>query len=302
MKSPITSPWLAVLTSSATITLTPYSSACARGGLRAGDLVVVGHRDRAEALLARRRQQHLDRRGAVVASGRCACAGRRRSAGARRCARADLRVAARGPCAARRSPRRAPRRSSATRAPRQRGARRRPRSRARSAVVADEPAELRGERLGVARGSNSSPRSPSPTHLVVDRQARWRAGTAPAALARATSAGRGLGAVDAATSDVGVLQQLVLARVLGGDVAHALAQVGAQRRSTTGRCRRARRAPTARRARRGAARAATGAAPGAPPRRRRRCAAARRRARAARSSAGGARAAATGSRRGSGAP
>ena len=33
---------------------------------RARDLVVVGHGDRAEALLARGRQQHLDRRGAVV--------------------------------------------------------------------------------------------------------------------------------------------------------------------------------------------------------------------------------------------
>ena len=74
MNSPITSPCSAVLTSSATITLTgaqPAAGGVQFGGLpaglqRAGDLVVVGDRDRAEALLARGRQQHLDRRGAVA--------------------------------------------------------------------------------------------------------------------------------------------------------------------------------------------------------------------------------------------
>ncbi len=62
---PITSPWPPVLTSSPTITLTPDAAALRARLERAGDLVVVGHRDRAEPLLARRREQHLDRRRAV---------------------------------------------------------------------------------------------------------------------------------------------------------------------------------------------------------------------------------------------
>ena len=59
----MTSPWVAVLTSSPTITLTPLG--LRRGLERAGDLVVVGDRDRAEALLLGRREQHLDGRRAV---------------------------------------------------------------------------------------------------------------------------------------------------------------------------------------------------------------------------------------------
>src|SRR3712207_7464528 len=54
-------------------TLFPYTTlfrSAVLGGLgvgveRAGDLVVVGHRDRAEALPARGLEQHLHRRGAV---------------------------------------------------------------------------------------------------------------------------------------------------------------------------------------------------------------------------------------------
>ena len=53
MNRPMTSPWSAVLTSSPTITLTPYSAAFAARLERARDLVVVGHRDRAEALTSR---------------------------------------------------------------------------------------------------------------------------------------------------------------------------------------------------------------------------------------------------------
>ena len=64
--SPITSPWPSVLTSSPTITRTPNAV-----GLRlrlqcAGDLVVVGHRDRPEARVTGAGQQHLHRRRAVV--------------------------------------------------------------------------------------------------------------------------------------------------------------------------------------------------------------------------------------------
>ena len=62
----MTSPCDAVLTSSPTITFTPYSAAFAGGLERAGDLVVVGDGDRAEPLAARGREQHLDRRRAVV--------------------------------------------------------------------------------------------------------------------------------------------------------------------------------------------------------------------------------------------
>ena len=63
---PMTSPWSAVLTSSPTMTLTPNSAALRAGGQRAGDLVVVGDGDRAEARVAGGGQQHLDRRRAVV--------------------------------------------------------------------------------------------------------------------------------------------------------------------------------------------------------------------------------------------
>src|SRR5215217_5276878 len=62
MKRPITSPWSAVFTSSATITLIPL----ARSRLEcAGDLVVVGDRDRAKAHLFRGVKQRVHGRGAI---------------------------------------------------------------------------------------------------------------------------------------------------------------------------------------------------------------------------------------------
>ena len=63
----MTSPWSAVLTSSPTMTFTPKRSRLALRVERAGDLVVVRDRDRAEALVAGGGQQHLDRRRAVRA-------------------------------------------------------------------------------------------------------------------------------------------------------------------------------------------------------------------------------------------
>ena len=66
MNSPITSPWPAVLTSSPTITFTPGLLRLRAGLQSAGDLVVVGHRDRPQPCVARGRQQHLHGRGAVV--------------------------------------------------------------------------------------------------------------------------------------------------------------------------------------------------------------------------------------------
>ena len=62
---------------------------------RAGDLVVVGDRDRAEAALLRRLQQDLDGRRAVRASDRCACAGRSGCSSRSASRRADLGVARR---------------------------------------------------------------------------------------------------------------------------------------------------------------------------------------------------------------
>ncbi len=64
MNRPITSPWFLVLTSSPTITLMPFGL---RPRLeRAGDLVVVGHRDRAEASGPRLGEENLDRGRAVM--------------------------------------------------------------------------------------------------------------------------------------------------------------------------------------------------------------------------------------------
>ena len=65
-KRPITSPCSAVFTSSATITLmSPISLGDPPRLQRPGDLVVVGDRDRPEAAVAGRLEQHLDRRRAV---------------------------------------------------------------------------------------------------------------------------------------------------------------------------------------------------------------------------------------------
>ena len=66
MKRPITSPWSAVLTSSPTITLTPYSAAFARASsapeISLWSVTAIAPRP----ALARGGEQHLDRRRAVV--------------------------------------------------------------------------------------------------------------------------------------------------------------------------------------------------------------------------------------------
>ncbi len=64
-KRPITSPCSAVFTSSATITLIADLVGDLARRERARDLVVVGDRDRAEAALARRLEQRLDRGRAI---------------------------------------------------------------------------------------------------------------------------------------------------------------------------------------------------------------------------------------------
>ena len=62
----MTSPWRGGLDLLADDDLDAEVGRLRRGLERAGDLVVVGDRDRAEALVARGGQQHLDRRRAVV--------------------------------------------------------------------------------------------------------------------------------------------------------------------------------------------------------------------------------------------
>ena len=94
MNRPITSPWSAVLTSSPTITFTPYCAAFSRASSAPEISLWSVTAIAPEADVARGREQHVDRRRAVVASGRCACAGRRRSACAWRAARGPP---ARGP-------------------------------------------------------------------------------------------------------------------------------------------------------------------------------------------------------------
>ena len=142
--------------------------------------------------LARRRQQHLDRRRAVVAvvgvhvqvdvDQRPAA----RAGGGRRVASAGLRRAS--------TPLVEASNSSATGLS-GRGAR--PRARSRAAAPGRRSGARAARRARRPRaGSNSSPRSPSPSDLLVDRQARGdrdRAG----APARASSAGRGSAPADA---------------------------------------------------------------------------------------------------------
>ena len=148
--------------------LDPVVGRLGRGLERAGDLVVVGHRDRAQALGARGGEQHLDGGRAVVAvvgvhvqvdvdrgpalqpAGDLGVA-------------ADA-VAARGE-RARRAPRaRRPPRSTAAAAPPRAGAR------AGRASTTSRPSCA----VSVSRslGSKSSPASPSPSDLLVDGQAR----------------------------------------------------------------------------------------------------------------------------------
>ena len=121
MNSPITSPWSAVLTSSATITLTPYSAALARASsapeISLWSVTAIAPRPSSRAVA----EQHLDRRRAVVgvvgvhvqvdvdqAAGPSGACGQRASA------RPPARCAAGR--ASRRRPRRPPRRRDPSRA------------------------------------------------------------------------------------------------------------------------------------------------------------------------------------------
>ena len=177
MNRPITSPWSAVLTSSATITLIP-SRLRARVE-RAGDLVVVGDRDRPEAARLGLGQQHLDRASRSRTSGRCACAGRRRSVAATARRRAHAAVAARcrggGRRAARRPPR-ARRRRVTTRTARAapRGLRAR---RATQLGLGDQPRRGGWRASATSPGSNCEPvaRRRASSSVVDGQRARRRA-------------------------------------------------------------------------------------------------------------------------------
>ena len=219
----MTSPWLRGLDLLADDDLHAVVGRLRRRLERAGDLVVVGHGDRARApgrapWPAAPRPASRSR-----GCGRCACAGRRRW-----CA---------GPLSARAAsalPRTSWRRAASVRveglelvghgAPRRAGAPR-ARRRSRRSPSATSRAELRGERLDVA-GLEQQPGLAVGQQLLVDRQARGdRHGAG--GLAREHQPRRGRGAVGGGDEHVGAGQRLLARRV---DEAHALAQVGAQRR------------------------------------------------------------------------
>ena len=277
---------LAVLTSSATITLTPYSVGDLRAASSAPEISLWSVTAIAPRPCSRGgRQQHLDRRRAVVASGRCACAGRRRSAGASRAAGAAA-GSPRGVVAARGEPRVERLDLVGDGAPRRRGDGRAARSRSRSASSPSRRVELRARassRRPARTAGRARPRRAAPRR----RQARGdRDGAGrdrPRDQRRAAAPGR----PRRATSDVGAAAAArPRSSSPGRDEAHALAQLGAQRRR-----RRAARAqnddlPRRARRRRAAARAGTGAAPALLVARRRRSARGASAGRSARSSAG----------------
>ena len=217
MKRPITSPWSAVLTSSPTITLIPlaFSRASSAPEISLWSVTAIAPRP---ARLGGR-EQHLDRRRAVV-----------RVVGVH----VQVDVDESRACASRRahrgSPRSSWRRATSSRVDRPRARRRRAsqRSRSRSGAggVAQPRAQRRRRRRGARagrrasrrrRGSNSRPCSPSPSSLLVDRQARGDRHRA------------------------------------GGERAHEHARARARRRSTRARRRRRARAARPRRSRRGPA-------------------------------------------------
>ena len=108
-------------------------------------------------------------------------------------------------------------------------ARRRPRSRSRSARVGDEPLELGGQRLDVARLEQQAVGALA-ERLLVDGQARRERDGAGVDRAQ-QQAGRGRRAVGGGDEDVAAGQQLGLAELAGRRVAHARLEVGAQRRA-----------------------------------------------------------------------
>ena len=192
MKRPITSPWSAVLTSSPTITLMPYSAALARASSAPEISLWSVTAIAPEAALARGGEQHLDRRRAVVRvvgvhvqvdvdqlalgaaarAPRAARSGSWRRAASSRVDRLDARR------------RRAPTTSS-------RRAARRARAAARAAPASrDQPLELGGEHVDVA-GLEQQPElavaaAPPRRPAGARRPARR-----PAPSARTSSAGRG---------------------------------------------------------------------------------------------------------------
>ena len=139
---------------------------------RAGDLVVVGHRDRAEALLARGGEQHVDRRGAVVG-----VVGVHVQVDvdqlARRQPRAHLAVGRAAGAGGRPRPRRAPRsaRPRALQASSGAVAATASREPAAQVVVGQQPRQLGGQRLDVA-GLEQQPELAVAQHLLVGRQPR----------------------------------------------------------------------------------------------------------------------------------
>ena len=172
MNRPITSPWSAVLTSSPTITLTPYSAAFAARVVGAGDLVVVGDRDRAEADLDARWRAARRPGSRSRWSGRCACADRLRSACASRPARGP-RAWGPGRGGARRARGRSSSTSSATRdqASSPRAAAPASTSLCAQLVVADRALELLGQHVDVAQ-LEVQPEVAVAQDLLVDRHAR----------------------------------------------------------------------------------------------------------------------------------
>ena len=158
---------------------------------RARHLVVVGHRDRAQPLLARRGEQHLHRRRAVA-----------RVVGVhvqvdvdqlprRRDRRLPRRVALRG------RPRRRPPRS----APRPRPSRRPARPSAGGPGARGSPISRTScaQSVSTSPGSKSRPRSPS-RRISSYAGSRAATGTAPAPSARTSSPGAGACPAEAATS------------------------------------------------------------------------------------------------------
>ena len=264
MKSPITSPSWAVLTSSETITLIPFARVARLVG--AGDLVVVGDRDRAEPAALGRVEQHVDRRRAVrrvvgvhvqvaedeVAARPSALAHRRLALG-RMAARGDAavdvldRVDDPVPAELRRGALAAAAQLLAQRAGRTRGAR----------AARPAPRRRRARTAGRARRRAASPRRPGCARRAGPRRPRSPSAPAsPRARRRPTprTARRRARAATRATPGAGPTSR-TRSR---SDAGEPGGRVGGSRRPHG-------RAPRALERRRGAARAGRGAARRAPP-------------------------------------
>ena len=231
----MTSPWLAVLTSSPTMTFTPNSRGLLRRLERAGDLVVVGDGDRAEPLLARGREQHLDRRRAVVASGRCACAGRRRSsAGPRAARRTAGRRAARWRRAASAGVDGLELVGDARRSPAARAALAPPRRSARAQRARRRPGARAGRRgLDVARLEQQAALALA-DELLVDRQPRRERHGAGGDARAAAAPGAGAAPSEARDDDVGGAQHALEPAPSRPGKRTRSRSVGAQRRRRRG--------------------------------------------------------------------